>query len=185
MLAMADRKGRVWASIPGLANRARVSLEECEEALGKFQSPDTYSRTPDFEGRRIEKIDGGWQLLNYAKYREMRDEEARKEYKRDWIRERRQNESTVDRSGPLYTKAEAEAEAEAEKEKKGRFTPPSLDEVTEYMTEKGRPEEAIKFWNFYESKGWKVGKTKMEKWRSAAANWVSRLEPKKAVQQWM
>ena len=69
MLAMADSKGRVWASIPGLANRARVTVQQVENALITFKSPDHYSRTPDNEGRRVEDIDGGWRLLNHEKYR--------------------------------------------------------------------------------------------------------------------
>jgi hypothetical protein len=69
MLAMSDKDGRVEASIPGLAVRAGVSIEQCKTALGKFMSPDIYSRTKDNEGRRIEEIDGGWKLLNHAKYR--------------------------------------------------------------------------------------------------------------------
>ena len=120
MLAMADRKGRVSASVPGLANRARVTLEECEHALSRFMEPDRYSRTPDNDGRRIEKIDGGWVLLNYAKYREMRDHDARVEYQREWDRTHRskspENPTDSDKSDqirPLPTKAEAEESKEA------------------------------------------------------------------------
>lgn len=89
MLAMADRFGRVWASIPGLANRARVSVEACEEALETLLGPDRYSRTKDNDGRRIEPIEGGWRLLNHEKYRAIRDEEAIKESKRKYINGRR------------------------------------------------------------------------------------------------
>lgn len=78
MLALADRDGNVSASIPGLADAARVTVEQCQEALDKFMSPDPFSRTKDNEGRRIKEIDGGWFLLNYQKYRELRSaEEAR------------------------------------------------------------------------------------------------------------
>jgi len=70
MLAMADRDGVVEASIPGLARRAGVSRAECEEALRLFGSPDPDSRTRDHEGRRILDADGGWQLVNYEKYRD-------------------------------------------------------------------------------------------------------------------
>lgn len=118
MLAMADRQGRVFASIPGLANRARVEVEEAEQAILRFLEPDRYSRTPDHEGRRIEPIDGGWRLLNYAKYREMRDEEARREYQREWDQTRRRRPTQSDKSDkirPQPTQAEAEAEAEAVK----------------------------------------------------------------------
>lgn len=69
MLAMADQDGIVEASVPSLAKRAGVSREECERALTFFLSPDPDSRTKDNEGRRIESIDGGWKLLNHAKYR--------------------------------------------------------------------------------------------------------------------
>lgn len=69
MLAMADRGGVVDSSVPGLAKDAGVSIEECEVALRKFLEPDAYSRTKDFDGRRIEVVDGGWKLLNYEKYR--------------------------------------------------------------------------------------------------------------------
>ena len=84
MLAMADRLGRVHASIPGLANRARVPIEDCKEAINTFMMPDQYSRTIDNDGIRIGAIDGGWRLLNHAKYRDMRDEEAARESKRVW-----------------------------------------------------------------------------------------------------
>lgn len=78
MLAMADQYGRVGASIPGLASAAGVSLKQVEAALACFLAADPYSRTPDHEGRRIEKIDKGWRLLNYEKNRDEKDEEHQK-----------------------------------------------------------------------------------------------------------
>lgn len=89
MLAMADAQGRVWASLPGLAKRSNVPMASAEQAITCFLSPDPHSRTEDFEGRRIEKIDGGWRLLNYAKFRAMKDSEATLESKRRYINNRR------------------------------------------------------------------------------------------------
>lgn len=106
MLAMCDRQGRVFSTIPGLAGRSRVSVEHCEEALSKFMSEDRYSRSKEFGGRRIEEIDGGWLLLNYERYRELRDSEADKERKRKWAakhrayEKRRLSPSTVDHGRP-------------------------------------------------------------------------------------
>lgn len=71
MLAMADAGGCVYGSVPGLARRANITLAETEAALATFYAPDSYSRTKEHEGRRIEDIDGGWRLLNHGKYREM------------------------------------------------------------------------------------------------------------------
>ena len=70
MLAMANIAGQVEGTIPGLAAIANLTIPECETALKKLMSPDPYSRTKDKEGRRIEEIDGGWVLINHAKYRE-------------------------------------------------------------------------------------------------------------------
>jgi hypothetical protein len=78
MLALANQHGEVQASIPGLARISAVSVADCELAIEKFLGPDPYSRTEDDEGRRIEKIDGGWSLLNHQKYREMASKDEAK-----------------------------------------------------------------------------------------------------------
>jgi len=121
MLAMADKNGRVWASVPGLANRARIDVEAARAALASFMAPDPDSRTKEHEGRRIEEIEGGWRLFNHAKYRAIRDEESIKESKRNYINQRRAREKAetvenVERSRHI---AEAEAEADTSKDKAG------------------------------------------------------------------
>lgn len=69
MLAMKGHDGVVEASVPGLADAARITLDECEEGLERLLAPDKYSRTKEHDGRRIEEIDGGWLVLNHEKYR--------------------------------------------------------------------------------------------------------------------
>lgn len=78
MLAAKDSQGRVEGAVPGLAHLAGVSVEQCEKALRKFMAPDKYSRSQEHEGRRIQKIDGGWIVLNHFKYRDgMEDQRDR------------------------------------------------------------------------------------------------------------
>lgn len=58
-----------------------------------------------------------------------------------------------------------------------RFAPPTLKEIQDYFAEKRYPSlEAEVFFDFYESKGWMVGKNKMKKWKSAAANWMRKKD---------
>lgn len=83
MLVMADSDGCVWASVPGLADRAKVSREGCEAALKRFMEPDPDSRSSEHEGRRIEKVDRGWRLLNYAKFMAMSPTAAQRERHRE------------------------------------------------------------------------------------------------------
>ena len=56
-----------------------------------------------------------------------------------------------------------------------RFTPPTDIETVSYFEEKGSTaSEAEKFWFFYDSKNWMVGKSKMKRWQSAASGWIKR-----------
>jgi hypothetical protein len=89
MLAIVNRNGVVEASLPGLADAARVTVEQCEEALTKLSSPDKYSRSKVHEGRRILEIDGGWQLLNYESYRKRMSAEDQKEKTAERVRRAR------------------------------------------------------------------------------------------------
>ena len=89
MLALSDAKGVVEASIPTLAYQARVSVPETEKAIQKLLAPDPHSRSKEHEGRRIQEIDGGWLILNRAKYREKMSADERREYRAKWMREDR------------------------------------------------------------------------------------------------
>lgn len=53
----------------------------------------------------------------------------------------------------------------------GRFTPPTAHEVREYVRESGHNIDVDTFIDFYESKGWMVGKNKMKDWKAAVRNW--------------
>jgi hypothetical protein len=69
-LAAMDEHGFAqFASIKNLAHRARVTDDECETAVKCLESPDSNSSDPDNEGRRIERVHGGWIVLNCEKYR--------------------------------------------------------------------------------------------------------------------
>lgn len=59
------------ASIANLSHRARVTLEEATRAVETLESPDENSSDPDNEGRRIERVTGGWMVLNAPKYRDL------------------------------------------------------------------------------------------------------------------
>ena len=56
--------------------------------------------------------------------------------------------------------------------KNRKFRPPTVDELTAYMKEKNLTTfSAQDFIDFYESKGWMIGKNKMTSWKSAAGRW--------------
>lgn len=95
MLVKKNREQVVEASIPGLANAARLTIDETERSLKELMAPDRYSRTKDHDGRRIEEVDGGWLILNGAKYREMLSLEERRAYKAKKQREYREKKAAL------------------------------------------------------------------------------------------
>ena len=64
-----------------------------------------------------------------------------------------------------------------------RFSPPSIEEVDSYIREKGYTVDAERFVNFYESKGWYVGKNKMKNWRAAVATWQKEDNKRNGINQ--
>jgi len=131
MLALADANGYVGASVGGLAHACRVTRDECAAALDKFMSPDEESRTPDDEGRRVEKVDRGWRILNAQKYRDMRSPKQVADAER--IREKRER-GEYDSRGPVEqatdatsaTRSNVALEVEVEVEEETTTTPPPL-----------------------------------------------------------
>ena len=124
MLALKDRFHCVNASIPGLADAAKVSIAECEEALRILLSPDPYSRTVENEGRRIKKVEGGWAVLNGEKYRNKMSLDERREYQRIKQREYRQK-----------VKDELEAKQQEEKDEQNQRSSMFCQQNSQQLTQ--------------------------------------------------
>jgi hypothetical protein len=151
------RTGIVDMTRPALARRLNIPIEVLNEQITKLEAPDPHSRDEDFEGRRIERLDEhrdwGWKILNWEKY--------------DAIRKK----------ADLYTRVSKHREKEAEAS--GKFQRPTAEDVKLKFSEMEMPmAEAEKFFNYYESNGWKVGKNPMKSWTSASANWKKGYEEK-------
>ncbi len=62
---------------------------------------------------------------------------------------------------------------------KPRFTKPTLEEIIAYCEERGNNVDPQAFYDFYESKGWKVGNQPMKDWWAAVRTWERRQAPGK------
>ena len=56
--------------------------------------------------------------------------------------------------------------------------PPTIEMVEDYINEHGYNVNAHSFMDFYDSKGWLVGRTKMKDWQAAVRNWSRNEKPK-------
>ena len=67
-----------------------------------------------------------------------------------------------------------------------KFTPPLVVDIHSYMMERSLTSlqavtESDKFFDFYSSKGWMVGKNKMKDWKAAVRNWLKNYKPQQST----
>jgi hypothetical protein len=62
-----------------------------------------------------------------------------------------------------------------------KFTPPTIEEVKSYCISRNNNVDAEKFYNFYQAKGWMVGKNKMKDWQAAVRTWESKESKSRKV----
>lgn len=128
LLAKSDSVGYARISKKALSQLCRIPVTRCDEIMTLLSSPDEDSRTPDHEGRRVERVDGGWLILNYESYRKRHSkgpmsgaERQRRYVDRKKLREVEGNGSVTksdvsvtvrDENDKKAPEAEAEAEAD-------------------------------------------------------------------------
>ena len=116
LLAYADQHGIVDKHFKAIADETGLPVDRVQAAILALESPDTESRSPEHEGRRIIRMDEhrvwGWKIVNYGKYRSIRSEDDRREQNRlAQERWRQKNKQSKPRS------AQAEGEADTEEHK--------------------------------------------------------------------
>lgn len=86
LIVLADADGIVDMTPQAIFAHTSIPLEIIEKGLKKLSEPDPYSRTPGEEGRRIVCIDEhrpwGWQIVNYLKYKHLKDSDEVREQNR-------------------------------------------------------------------------------------------------------
>jgi hypothetical protein len=131
LLALADPTGRVDMTMESIQARTRIPMDILVSSMSALSSPDPQSRSPEYDGRRIVLLDShrnwGWQIVNYLTYRNMKDEDARRDQNR--INQQRHRERarlaaagvanpSASVSNGQQQSAQEEVEEEVEEEKK-------------------------------------------------------------------
>lgn len=119
-IAAMDEDGfAAFASVANLAHRARVALDETEAAVKCLEGTDENSSDPDNDGRRIERVPGGWMILNALKYRDLVTrtvikEQTRARVARHRAKKRACNGEVTDNNDSV-TQSDTETQSEEEK----------------------------------------------------------------------
>lgn len=82
----------------------------------------------------------------------------------------------------LRTENEETIEKPIKKQKRQIFKKPTIEEIQAYCKERKNSVDAQSFFDFYESKGWKVGTAKMKDWQASIRTWEQRQKTESAQQ---
>ncbi len=70
------------------------------------------------------------------------------------------------------SKSDSDSDSDSKKDSKNKsFSPPTLQEVSDYCQERKNSVSPNKFIDHYQSNGWKVGKNSMRDWKAAVRKW--------------
>tara|TARA_R100001163_G_C5059424_1_gene196119 strand:+ start:733 stop:1356 length:624 start_codon:yes stop_codon:yes gene_type:complete len=137
-----------------LANRAGLSVQNTRTAFRKLESTSELTRKSTGQGTLVT-------VVKYGDF-QVKEKDATSELT---------SKSTGDQQAvnkPLTTTKNEKNEKKGGK----RFVKPSIHEVDNYGLSLDPPfYDSERFIDYYESKGWKVGKTPMKDWKAAVRNW--------------
>jgi len=195
LLVLADSDGIVDMTMDSIQGITKVPADIIKRTMDVLMKPDPESRSQIEDGRRIVLLDThrswGWQIVNYALYRNFKDADTKKKYWRDQKRKQRGSpqlsSNVLDCPHPSsHTEADTEEEAKAVKEEKlvslakkerakAAKTPSNIMEAKSYGVEIGLPPDDVDaWWDHFSTNGWKVGRapgTAMKDWKAALRNW--------------
>jgi uncharacterized protein YdaU (DUF1376 family) len=86
-------------------------------------------------------------------------------------RKKKEDVNNICLSYDVHMENENEIENKIIEKKVSRFEKPTLSELKTYMLEIGMADVSEKWFDYYESNGWLVGKNKMKNWRAAVRTW--------------
>ena len=88
-------------------------------------------------------------------------------------------DSLEDKERGNFEKSES---SDSSKSKAKAFSPPSIFEIESYCRERNNGIDAEWFHDFYQSKNWMVGKSKMKDWKASVRTWERRMKNEKKQQ---
>lgn len=175
LLAIADPDGYVIGTDVAIARRLNMSLKEFKRCVAVLSQPDENSNSKEEEGRRVvgSNADRGYFIVNFATYRDMKNEEERRTYMRDYMRKYREGKQAVN-SGKTelaeltHADSDSESPTPSAKAEAGREIP-DWPSVKTYAFSIGLPEwRARGYFDELETCGWLDHKSRpILKWKSA------------------
>ncbi len=178
LLILADPTGAVDMTPEAISRRTNVPEDTVKRCIAELCQPDVKSRSPLEDGKRLVPLDShrdwGWRIVNYHHYRQIRDQEARRSYFRDYQRKRRRKERSVKDKKVNSVNGVEISSSTSSSESLSKKKPKDRSEVRQYFANdlKSNSETADDFYDHFENNGWRIGgRTPMKDWHLAANRW--------------
>lgn len=157
------KRGSFVTSYASLAEVSGLSVQQTRTAINKLKTT----------GEIEQIVTNKYQLIIVANYEKYQENFGNANNQSTINQQSNNNQSTINQQ-QLNKDNKGNKDNKDNKYKEGRFTPPTLSEVEAYISEKGYHIDASSFIDFYESKGWMVGKNRMKDWKAAVRTWEKR-----------
>lgn len=165
------KRGQIVTSLPKLAEETQQTIQQVRTALNHLKSTGeiTDVATTQYRVISIVRYDQ-YQNDNRRNNRQSTDDQQTEQQTEQHQYNNNNNNNNI---------------ISLSRNNKGtNFKPPTVDEINQYCEEKGiYGFDAEYFINYYDSKGWMIGKNKMKNWKAAIATWLKRDKERQQASQ--
>ena len=159
------KKGQIITSIRKLTERWGCTRRKANNIITMFAEDGMIDIKRDKGGTLLT-------IVNYSIYQDVRDTDSTTE-------STTQDTTQGTTQSTQHKNIKNYKEYKNNREGKSRaFTAPSIEEISIYCRERNNGVDPQTFYDFYESKGWFVGKNKMKDWKAAVRTWEKREKEK-------
>lgn len=165
------KPGQLITGRKSISEKIRVSESKIQRILSAFENEQQIEQQTSNRNRLIT-------IVSWSEYQESEQQ----------IEPQMNNKRTTDEQPVNTNKNERMKELKNERSLKDippvspkgertRFKPPTLEEVIAYCEERQNNVDAGRWFDFYVSKGWMVGRNKMKDWKAAVRTWEKNSQP--------
>jgi len=200
LIALADKEGIVDMTRESLARTLNMDVGQLNLAIDRLLAPDLASRSKKNEGRRLSPLDQdrnwGWTIVNYVAYRDIKNEEEKREYMKNYMRMRRELENVKSPLNDVNRVSPSDAEEDSDKDEDESKDKPKEEKKESSTTPPAKVSEHSDhdFWESlktnvaYQHIDFESEKGKMSAWlslpknnrrqmtRSFVLNWFNKIE---------
>jgi hypothetical protein len=157
------KRGQILTGLNSLHEKTKISIQTLRTCLKRLEETKEINTQITNKYRIIT-------ICNYESYQGIENDTNKQPNKQLTSNQQATNKQ-------LTTNKKNKEEKELKNDKK--FIIPKIEEIKNYCQERNNNVNSDKFFNFYESKGWMVGKNKMKDWKAAIRTWENPKEFKK------